>query len=153
MSKNAKSYPDSKRAAYEDFRSPEHQPVCSGVVLKDRRERYLLVLGRDANKWSFPKGHIESGESWKSCARREAYEETGLIVVIPRKARYRFTRKSIYFLLNADCVTNDIMNVRPRDTNEIKMAQWFSRDMIIKFSREQVNTDLWEFVKALKWVF
>ncbi len=35
---------------------------------------------RDLGVWSIPKGRIESGENPESAARREFYEETGLLV-------------------------------------------------------------------------
>ena len=33
--------------------------------------------------WSFPGGHLEFGESFADCARREVLEETGLIITEP----------------------------------------------------------------------
>ena len=40
-----------------------------------------VVLRRNkAGKWIFPKGHVEPGESAEETARREAEEETGLLV-------------------------------------------------------------------------
>lgn len=32
------------------------------------------------NTWSYPGGHLECGESWEDCARREVMEEVGLVI-------------------------------------------------------------------------
>jgi 8-oxo-dGTP diphosphatase len=33
-----------------------------------------------ANTWSVPGGHLEYGETWEQCAKREVLEETGMLV-------------------------------------------------------------------------
>ena len=38
---------------------------------------FLLILDGHGN-WGFPKGHVESGETWLEAARREVREETGI---------------------------------------------------------------------------
>lgn len=133
--------------------SIRHNPVCAGIVLKNNRDKYLLVLGRKANKWSFPKGHIENGESWKECAQRETYEETGLRVIIPQQARHCFTKKSVYFLLNLDSVISKKLLLNTQDPNEIENIQWFDKQTLFNMTRDEVNYDLWEFIKSLKWMF
>ena len=41
--------------------------------------RILLVTARrNPNNWIFPKGHVESGETLKAAAVREAREEAGI---------------------------------------------------------------------------
>lgn len=41
----------------------------------------LLLRHRSGGHWSFPKGHVEAGESPEATAQRELLEETGLHIV------------------------------------------------------------------------
>lgn len=46
----------------------------------------LLLLDADiqifrmTGKWSFPGGHLDQGEDFATCAKRETLEETGLLI-------------------------------------------------------------------------
>lgn len=55
------------------------QKSC-GVIpyRKAGEEREFLILLQRCNSWSFPKGHMEAGETQRQTAERELYEETGL---------------------------------------------------------------------------
>lgn len=55
---------------------------CGALVVRKRDEGYDLVLLRHkfGGHWSFPKGHVEAGESERQTALREVREETGLII-------------------------------------------------------------------------
>ena len=60
--------------------------VGVGVVVR-RDGRVLLGLRRSGTQpgtWGLPGGHIEFGETWDACARREVREETGLDLSTPR---------------------------------------------------------------------
>ena len=47
--------------------------------------KVLLITGKDGMVWSFPKGHVELGETFEQAALREAEEETGYKVEIIKR--------------------------------------------------------------------
>lgn len=54
---------------------------CYGVipVIKDKEYKFLILLHTGLeNNWSFPKGHVEDGETAIQTALRELEEETGI---------------------------------------------------------------------------
>ncbi|HSX29753.1 MAG TPA: NUDIX domain-containing protein [Candidatus Saccharimonadales bacterium] len=77
----------------------QHRPVRPGVgvcVLVWRDGKVIIFKRRGshgANTWAIPAGHLEFGESWEACARREALEEVGVEI------------KNVHFL----AVTNDVL--------------------------------------------
>jgi 8-oxo-dGTP diphosphatase len=54
----------------------------AGAVVLSRKNPLLIALlyRSKQNDWSFPKGHIEEGESMIEAMKREVMEETGLSV-------------------------------------------------------------------------
>lgn len=82
---------------------------CGALVYRtdvNNRFRLLLLKHRFGGHWSFPKGHVEQGESETETALREVLEETGLnISLCPgfRKSVEYFPRpyvkkQVVYFL-------------------------------------------------------
>jgi len=55
-----------------------------GGVIRDREGRILLQRRADKNKWGFPGGAMELGESATQTAIREIKEETGLDVEVTK---------------------------------------------------------------------
>ncbi|MDQ3093678.1 MAG: NUDIX domain-containing protein [bacterium] len=46
----------------------------------DRLLMYKRIVVHGNNTWSVPGGHLESGESWEECAKRETAEEAGIFI-------------------------------------------------------------------------
>ncbi|MHB1683964.1 MAG: NUDIX hydrolase [Bacilli bacterium] len=52
----------------------------AGAILVDSMGRILLQHRTDNHSWGIPGGSMELGESYEETARREVFEETGLVV-------------------------------------------------------------------------
>ena len=50
---------------------------AGGIVINKNKE--VAIVNQNHNSWSLPKGHIDPGESKLEAAKREIYEETGII--------------------------------------------------------------------------
>ena len=73
---------------------------CGGVILENNKVLLVQVKSMKGRKiWTFPKGHIEQGETPRQAALREVLEETGYKASIIKpllKVRYAFTLKGRY---------------------------------------------------------
>ncbi|MEC0176950.1 NUDIX hydrolase [Paenibacillus favisporus] len=54
--------------------------VVAGAFVFDKENRVLMQKRSDNGQWGFPGGFMDLGESVQDTARREIYEETGLIL-------------------------------------------------------------------------
>lgn len=70
---------------------------AGGVIYENGRVLLILMQNLKGEKvWTFPKGHIENGETPQDAALREVEEETGCKCLIKEeifKIHYNFTRK------------------------------------------------------------
>ena len=82
---------------------------CGAVVYTKNKNgiiEYLLIKHKNGGHWSFPKGHMEAGETESETAVREILEETGLKVNIDHNFRFemeyspkpRILKKVVYFV-------------------------------------------------------
>ena len=76
-------------------------PIC---VKNDKY--YVFIIQHLSKYWSFPKGHKEKGESDFEAAKRELFEETGLVVEKPQDDS--FLEEHYSFKLDGDQVQKTV---------------------------------------------
>ena len=131
-----------------------YERSCGAVVFRKINEdyRYLLIRNRRSSNWSFPKGHVEAGESQEDTAMREVLEETGLhINIIPG-----FISKSQYSIQNKIQKTVQLYVATTNDTQtriqaeEIEDYIWLTYENALrslKFENDKtILTDPREFL-------
>ena len=113
-----------------------YERSCGAVVYRKINDdyRHLLIRNRRSSNWSFPKGHVEAGETLEETAKREVLEETGLrIDIIPG-----FISKSQYSIQNRIQKTVQIYVASTKDTQtriqveEIEDYVWLTYENAIK---------------------
>jgi 8-oxo-dGTP diphosphatase len=121
---------------------------AGGVVIKDKRE--VLLIKNPSNIWTFPKGHIEPGETKEQAALREVKEETNIdaeIVDYLGEISYFFTwggvkiYKTVYFFL-----MRYIAGI-PVPSWEVKDARFFPLEKAKKLLKYKGDKEI--FAKAL----
>ena len=100
-----------------------------GVIpfrLNGSKKEYLILLQKGGS-WSFPKGHMEAGETEEQTALRELYEETGLHAelipgqkVVSEYAIAPYTKKQV--VLFAGEVTGTVTEQK----TEVSCHKWVS---------------------------
>lgn len=83
---------------------------AGGIIYKVTNRGVFVAFIRDSvGKMTFPKGHVERGESIEKTARREVYEETGLkgLRLVRRLGRITITFEDRY-VRRGDTVKKDI---------------------------------------------
>lgn len=111
----------------------KRQLSAGGIVVKGEKENLRILLIKDRfGHWTWPKGHIEKGETPPQAALREIREETGLgtleIIKEIGRQEYWFTQdekkifKTVYVFI-VKTLKNEELKIQ---TSEIQDARWYS---------------------------
>lgn len=111
------------------FRKAREEKSCGAVVWRlEAGQRHYLLVRHNGGHWSFPKGHVEPGETEEATAAREILEETGLAAEIHTDFRRLVTYspkpgtiKDVIFFTAVPTGGQE----RPQES-EISQLGWFS---------------------------
>lgn len=108
---------------------------CGAIVfyLKENKEQILLIKHSNSGHWSFPKGHVEAGETEVETARREIMEETGVTANIDTRFREVVTyspkkdvlKDVIYFFATAENYETQ------KQEEEVSEVIWVDADKVL----------------------
>ncbi len=120
-----------------------YEKSCGAVVYRKMGDtiKYLLVKNHNGRCWSFPKGHVEMGESEKETAAREIKEETGLDVRFKPDFREtgiyhpfgRTSKKVVFFLAEAK---SDKVNIQRREIDHYRWATMGQAKMLCRHEND-----------------
>lgn len=131
-----------------------HEKSCGGIVYRKYHgnTEILLIKHINSGHWSFPKGHVESGETEVQTARREIKEETGIDVLVDPTFRELVTyspkkdtqKVVVYFIAKAKSGP-----LVPQE-NEIAEAKWVEINLaadMLAYDNDRCIVN-----KAKKWI-
>jgi 8-oxo-dGTP pyrophosphatase MutT (NUDIX family) len=125
---------------------------CGIILFNEEKKSYLLVYGKKSQKWGFPKGHMELGETTKETALREFYEETGYeLKNVPLEKTF-VVKNNTYFLTT---ITNEKKHLIQKaqgipDDKEIQFFQWVPKANILNMDILTCNFGLKAYILYLK---
>ncbi len=103
----------------------------NGMSLEGERCRYVLMIKQSSrSNFSFPKGHVENGETEVETAEREVFEETAVKIKIKDNFRSHVyynprpgaRKEVVYFVAETDA-----SEIRPQE-GEISEVEWIDVD-------------------------
>ncbi len=121
--------------------------AAGGVIVRRRHLLEVLVVHRPRfDDWTFPKGHVDDGESWAETAQREVREEAGVDAVavgpplilsypLPGTADPMVVKVVAFFpMLVADAPDE----LQTQDTHEVDRVEWWS---LVRARRDLTYSD------------
>lgn len=121
-----------------------YERSCGAVVYRiiNGGVRYLLIKNRRSSNWSFPKGHVEEGETSEETAKREVLEEAGIrIKIFPG-----FVSKSQYTIQNriqktvqifAATTSDEQTRIQPEEIEDYIWLPFESAHNYLKFENDK----------------
>jgi len=128
---------------------------AGGVVVEDGKVLMIYVKRFSGEGvWTFPKGHIEKGESKEEAAIREVEEETGIKARIKRELgsfTYFFrdkdgeiVKKTVYWFL-----MEPVEKSQPKTPEEVLDVKWFDIPSAKKVASYESDKKIIQYLEEL----
>ena len=131
-----------------------HRPllqVGASVIVEDEKGRILLQLRSDNNCWGYAGGSVELDEEVEEAAKRELFEETGLIANKLSLFGVFSGKDTHYIYPNGDEVSNiDIVYICKDYSGELRCQKGEVNDLVF-FEKDNIPDNLFKPIeKVLK---
>ncbi|KAI7850434.1 NUDIX hydrolase domain-like protein [Circinella umbellata] len=130
-------YPSEARTGRENQRYTTDglRQVSIGIPIDPKTKKVLLITSsKYPNAWVLPKGGWENDETQEEAAKRETYEEAGvlgeIVSFLGNDQDYSFNGKPKTFYWIYELCVNKIMDTWPE--TESRQRDWFTYDEAIK---------------------
>ena len=118
---------------------------CGAVVYRKYHGNTEVLLAKHIKSgyWSFPKGHVEDGETEAETAAREIMEETGIAVFIDTGFRETVTynlrhdvKKTVVYFVARAKKNNDLVP-QSSEISELKWVEISKADQFLAFENDR----------------
>lgn len=137
-----------------------YERSCGAVVFHEINgvTRFLLIKNKRSAHWSFPKGHVEKGETDEQAALREVKEETGIdCTLLPdfkTKSEYsikHLVEKTVYIYV-ASCQNTQTV-IQPEEIEDYKWLDYHRAMRNLRFDNDRaILFKANEFLKRNKYI-
>lgn len=137
-----------------------HDEIMSATtdVVPIRDGKVCMVFNKDFQAWCFPGGHAELGLSWQEAARKELFEEAGIVAddadlkAFASASGYKivYAEQDPVSLFSMTFVCEKFQEQDFEDVEEIAEKKWFAFDEVDGLKKTAYAVAIWDAYKKYR---
>lgn len=135
-----------------------HRPVmqcAASMIVYNNEKGVLLQRRKDNDLWCYHGGAVELGEQVEETAKRELFEETGLIassfsllgVYSGQDQYYKYPNNDEVFIIDVVYICREFLGEINQENSEVSELKWFQLNEIPSNIMPPIKNPMKEFVK------